>query len=144
MARVWNIFRCKSDPFSAAVRKTEFGPPRLRSGSQMALTLVAIGLQTREICYPGRLAARIALWLTNCAYFRRNLPPNSRNKYAILADWPHELRCDLQMAPTLVATCLQTLRICYPGQLAARVALWLANCRYVGCNCPSSSRNALF
>jgi hypothetical protein len=46
--------------------------------------LAAIGLRTREICYPGRLAARIALWLANSAYFGRNWLPNSRN----MISWP--------------------------------------------------------
>ena len=84
MARVWSIFRRKSASFSAAVGKTEFGPPRLRSGSQIAHSLVAIGLQTQEICYPGRLAVQIGLWLVNGAYVGRNWPSNSRNTLS----WP--------------------------------------------------------
>ena len=73
------MFRPNSAPLSAAVRKIEFGPPKLRSGSQMAPTLVTIGLRIREIRYSGRLAVRIALWLVNSAYFGRNWPSNSRN-----------------------------------------------------------------
>ena len=65
-------------------------------------------------------------------------------KYAILAGWPYELRCGSQMARTLVAISIQTQEIRYPGRLAARIALWLANCAYVGRNWPSNSRNALF
>ena len=79
MARVFNIVPHDFVAFFAAVKQIEFSPPRLHSRLQIALTLIAISVQTTEIHYSGRLAVRIALWLVNGAYFRRKWPPDSRN-----------------------------------------------------------------
>ena len=86
VARVWRIFRLNFAPFSAAVTKSESGPPKWRCGSKTAPTLAGTGLQFGGIRYTGRLALPECAVACKWGLISPELA-SKLEKYAMLAAW---------------------------------------------------------